>query len=217
MCASGAGGWPRRWRMKRSAHTPWPWRWQAGGAVGSGGRRQRRVSSGSRRAPPSTAAIRMEEIATAAETAALLRRHPGSRFLLFPEDRAHPIGVRADVPLRRAQRGGAAEFTAQACPREFFVFQPDFRSEAAGRLGAEGLAPDHDLTRSRRRLLLRGGARLTLRDSGSDRGRTYSVNCVGTATSGGSAALPRRACTISSGLARTSPYAYSGSMRPDRR
>ncbi len=37
---------------------------------------------------------------------------------------------------------------------------------------------------------------------------TYSVNCVGTATSGGSAALPRRACTISSGLARTSPYAY---------
>ncbi len=38
--------------------------------------------------------------------------------------------------------------------------------------------------------------------------RTYSVNCVGTATSGGSAALPRRACTISSGLARTSPYAY---------
>ena len=43
--------------------------------------------------------------------------------------------------------------------------ESDFRKGAAGRLGAKGSAPDHDLTRSRRRLLLRGGARLTLRDS----------------------------------------------------
>ncbi len=37
--------------------------------------------------------------------------------------------------------------------------------------------------------------------------RYHSVSCVGTAMSDGSAALPRRACTTSSDLARTSPYA----------
>ncbi len=44
---------------------------------------------------------------------------------------------------------------------------PDFRKGAAGRLGAQGPAPRHALTRSRRGVLLRSGARLTLRDSGS--------------------------------------------------
>ncbi len=36
--------------------------------------------------------------------------------------------------------------------------------------------------------------------------------CVGTATSGGSAALPRRACTTSSGSARTAPNPYAWSV-----
>ena len=43
-------------------------------------------------------------------------------------------------------------------------YQPDFRKGAAGRLGAQGPAPRHDLTRSRRGVLLRSGASLTLRD-----------------------------------------------------
>jgi hypothetical protein len=42
---------------------------------------------------------------------------------------------------------------------------PDFREGAAGRLGAQGLAPRHQFTHSRRGVLLRRGARLTLRDS----------------------------------------------------
>ena len=40
---------------------------------------------------------------------------------------------------------------ARIAPR----FQPDFRKGAAGRLGAQGPAPRHDLTRSRRGVLLR--------------------------------------------------------------
>ncbi len=45
-------------------------------------------------------------------------------------------------------------------------FEADFRKGAAGHLGAQGPAPRHALTRSRRGVLLRSGARLTLRDPG---------------------------------------------------
>ncbi len=53
------------------------------------------------------------------------------------------------------------------------ALQPDFRKGAAGRLGAQGPAPRHALTRSRRGVLLRSGARLTLRDSGYKRQRWF--------------------------------------------
>ena len=47
----------------------------------------------------------MEVIATAEETRALLEKHPGEAFLLFPEDRAHPIRMTGDLPKRWVDRG----------------------------------------------------------------------------------------------------------------
>ena len=42
----------------------------------------------------------MEVIATAKETAAFKARHAGSAFVVFPEDRAHSIRMRNDLPYR---------------------------------------------------------------------------------------------------------------------
>jgi Glycoside hydrolase 123, N-terminal domain len=52
----------------------------------------------------------MEVIATAAETRALLARHPGAAYLLFPEDRTRPIRMTDDLPERwmTADSGTAA-------------------------------------------------------------------------------------------------------------
>ena len=50
----------------------------------------------------------METIATAAETRAVLERHPGAPYLLFPEDRTHPIRMTDDLPQRWASSGAAS-------------------------------------------------------------------------------------------------------------
>jgi hypothetical protein len=65
----------------------------------------------------------MEVIATAAETRALLDRHPGAPYLVFPEDRRYPIRMADDLPLRWIQAGAAAPFRGQAERGEFYAFQ----------------------------------------------------------------------------------------------
>jgi hypothetical protein len=65
----------------------------------------------------------MEVIATAAEAATLVRRHPGASFLLFPEDRTLPIRMPADLPQRWIAAGAEQPFTGAAQRGEFYVFQ----------------------------------------------------------------------------------------------
>jgi Family of unknown function (DUF6067) len=65
----------------------------------------------------------MEEIAAAEETRALLARHPGEAFLLFPEDRAHPIRMTGALPRRWAAREADAPFAVEARPGEFVSAQ----------------------------------------------------------------------------------------------
>ena len=65
----------------------------------------------------------MEVIATAEETSRLLARYPDRQYLLFPEDRRHPIRMFEDLPYRWVQRGPQELFTGQARPGEFYVLQ----------------------------------------------------------------------------------------------
>ncbi|HYN01777.1 MAG TPA: glycoside hydrolase domain-containing protein [Vicinamibacteria bacterium] len=65
----------------------------------------------------------METIATADETRALLRKHPGEAFLLFPEDRSHPIRMTGDLPKRWADRGAGVPLEVEARPGEFVSLQ----------------------------------------------------------------------------------------------
>jgi hypothetical protein len=65
----------------------------------------------------------MEVIATPAEVDALLHKQKDKDYLLFPEDRSHPIRMTTDLPYHWAANGPASKFSAEAQPGEFFVFQ----------------------------------------------------------------------------------------------
>ena len=65
----------------------------------------------------------MEVIATTDETRALLEKHPGEAFLLFPEDRAHPIRMTGDLPKRWVDRGAGVPLEIEARPGEFVGLQ----------------------------------------------------------------------------------------------
>ena len=65
----------------------------------------------------------MEMIATADETRALLEKHPGEAFLLFPEDRSHPIRMTGDLPKRWVDRGAGVPLEVEARPGEFVSLQ----------------------------------------------------------------------------------------------
>ncbi len=65
----------------------------------------------------------MEVIATREEVQALLAKHPGRRYLTFPEDRRYPVRLFGDLPYRWIQRGASQEFTGEAQPGEFYPFQ----------------------------------------------------------------------------------------------
>lgn len=65
----------------------------------------------------------MEVIATAAETQALIERHPGAAYLLFPEDRRYPIKMTDDLPQRWIQAGANGPFKGEADRGEFYAFQ----------------------------------------------------------------------------------------------
>ncbi|HVU98251.1 MAG TPA: glycoside hydrolase domain-containing protein [Puia sp.] len=63
----------------------------------------------------------MEVIATAKETNALKAKHPGAPFLLFPEDRDHPIRMTNDLPLRWIKQQPLHTLTA--AKGEYYAFQ----------------------------------------------------------------------------------------------
>ena len=65
----------------------------------------------------------MEIIATAAETNALKAKHAGAAFLLFPEDREHPIRMQSDLPLRWIKSGPKNSMTLSADKGQFFAWQ----------------------------------------------------------------------------------------------
>jgi hypothetical protein len=72
----------------------------------------------------------MEVIATAEETRALLDRHPGAPYLLFPEDRSRPIRMTDDLPQRWVGLGADGRdavagrpVTGEALRGEFYTFQ----------------------------------------------------------------------------------------------
>jgi hypothetical protein len=65
----------------------------------------------------------MEVIATAEETENILRSHPQSDYLLFPEDRKFPIRMWDDLPLKWIKIGPKRTFQGEAARGEFYAFQ----------------------------------------------------------------------------------------------
>ncbi len=65
----------------------------------------------------------MEVIATAAETRALVARHPTASYLLFAEDRRFPIKMSGDLPQRWIAAGANRPFRGEAMQGEFYAFQ----------------------------------------------------------------------------------------------
>ena len=65
----------------------------------------------------------MEVVATQEETEALLAGFPDLDYLVFPEDRRHPIRMFETIPLRWIQRGPGEGFSGEARPGEYYVFQ----------------------------------------------------------------------------------------------
>ncbi|MEO8138738.1 MAG: glycoside hydrolase domain-containing protein [Gemmatimonadota bacterium] len=73
----------------------------------------------------------MELIAGEAETSTLLAAHPGSRMLLFPEDRDHPIRMTRDLPHRWILAGANGPVRATAQRGEYLTFQVGVYAVAA--------------------------------------------------------------------------------------
>ncbi|WP_216823370.1 glycoside hydrolase domain-containing protein [Niastella vici] len=65
----------------------------------------------------------MEMIATQQETAELVKHNAGRAFLVFPEDRAHPIRMKSDLPFRWIQNGPTTAFKGEAAKGENFTWQ----------------------------------------------------------------------------------------------
>ncbi|MGW8888755.1 glycoside hydrolase domain-containing protein [Streptomyces sp. NPDC055749] len=69
--------------------------------------------------------------ATAEERAALTREHPREPFLLFGEDRAHPLGRIGALPARWARSAPFSAFAGTAARGEFYVLQAGIHAVAA--------------------------------------------------------------------------------------
>jgi hypothetical protein len=65
----------------------------------------------------------MEIIAARREVENLLSKHPGKSYLLFPEDRTHPIRMTADLPYKWIKTGVQTLFKGEAARGEFYTFQ----------------------------------------------------------------------------------------------
>jgi hypothetical protein len=65
----------------------------------------------------------MELPATAAEMQSLLAANAERPYLVFPEDRSHPIRMDNALPLRWIKSGPSAEFSGAACRNEYYAFQ----------------------------------------------------------------------------------------------
>ena len=73
----------------------------------------------------------MEVIATPEEVTRLLAAHPGSKFLLFPEDRSRPIRMTGDLPQKWVMEGPKPELAGEAARGEFYAFQVGLYTAAA--------------------------------------------------------------------------------------
>ncbi len=99
----------------------------------------------------------MEVIATQSEVASMVSSHSEKDFLLFAEERAHPIRMTADLPYHWVASGPSSRFEGEAGRGEFFVFQigvyaalskvtinnvvmSDLRSDDGGSIGASRLS-----------------------------------------------------------------------------
>jgi hypothetical protein len=65
----------------------------------------------------------MEVIATTKETDALKAKYPSDAFLVFPENRMHPIKMQRDLPYRWIQKGVSNSFSDVASKGENYTFQ----------------------------------------------------------------------------------------------
>lgn len=65
----------------------------------------------------------MEVIATAKEVQALVAKNASSSYLVFPEDRMHPIKMLDALPQRWILKGAQKTFTDTAAKGEFLAFQ----------------------------------------------------------------------------------------------
>ncbi|MBN2246724.1 MAG: hypothetical protein JW755_12875 [Candidatus Aminicenantes bacterium] len=65
----------------------------------------------------------MEIIAAAAEVEGLLSQNPAMSYLLFPENRKHPIRMAEDLPLRWIRSGAGGPFHGEALRGEYYSFQ----------------------------------------------------------------------------------------------
>lgn len=65
----------------------------------------------------------MEVIATADETARLLKKHPSENYILFAEDRKYPIRMTTDIPYKWIADDRHDTFTGEADKGEYYVFQ----------------------------------------------------------------------------------------------
>lgn len=65
----------------------------------------------------------MEVIATAKETAAIIKAGNSKAYLVFPEDREHPVKMRHDLPQRWIKKGLTDGFTAPVSRGEHFAYQ----------------------------------------------------------------------------------------------
>ena len=65
----------------------------------------------------------MQVIATLEEMSALRRGHGREAFVVFPEDRGHPVRMRRDLPKRWIDAGPQDRFTGRARRGEYFAFQ----------------------------------------------------------------------------------------------
>lgn len=65
----------------------------------------------------------MEITATPGETAALVAKNSGAAFLVFPEDRMHPIRMTKDLPYRWIEKGTSLQFKDTADRGANFAYQ----------------------------------------------------------------------------------------------
>jgi hypothetical protein len=65
----------------------------------------------------------MEMIATKEETNTLMQEHPHADYLVFPEDRLHPIKMKHDLPHRWIKEGVKNTFSGTADKGEYYTFQ----------------------------------------------------------------------------------------------
>lgn len=84
----------------------------------------------------------MEVIAKATEVKALLAANAARKYLVFAEDRMHPIRMTDDLPQRWIAKGANKAFSDQAAPGENYAFQVGVYASSLGLNGVRMRASD---------------------------------------------------------------------------